>query len=165
MKISIRKGAFETNSSSMHSLVITNKKNQKKDYNKRKKEIENWGFNYSDKPVTDKENKVYFLAALFEYDNYYDKVMSREYNIFLKILKDNNEEELLETLQQNTKQFKEKGCRFCSNYFDNDVLIDCDCKFPKEFFNYFGMVSEEELYKKLYDFIYGDGVIVPYEYM
>lgn len=165
MKISIRKGSFETNSSSMHSLVITNKKNQKNDYCKRKKEIENWGFYYSDKPVIDKENKVYFLAALFEYDNHYDKVMSREYNIFLKILEDNNEEELLKNLQQNAKQFKENGCRFCSNYFDNDVLIDCDCKFPKEFFNYFGVVSDEEMYQKLYDFIYGDGVIVPYEYM
>ena len=75
------------------------------------------------------------------------------------------EEFLWKNLQQNAKQFKENGCRFCSNYFDNDVLIDCDCKFPKEFFNYFGVVSDEEMYQKLYDFIYGDGVIVPYEYM
>lgn len=165
MKISIRRASFETNSSSMHSLVITNKKNQKKDYKNRKKEIENWGLYYSDTPVSDKENKVYFLAALFDYDDYYDKVMGREYNIFLKILKDNNEEELLEKIKIRNEEFKRLGCRMCSHYFDNDVLIDCTCNFPKEFFNYFGVVSDEELYSKLYDFIYGDGVIVPYEYM
>lgn len=42
MKIQIRKGMFETNSSSVHSLIITNARNKDEDYKAMKKEEWMW---------------------------------------------------------------------------------------------------------------------------
>lgn len=165
MKISIRRKAFETNSSSMHSLIITNERNKDEDYKRRENDIENYGLYYSNTPIMDKENKIYFLCSLFDYDKDYDNSLKREYEIFLRVLKDNNENELLSSFNTKKEKCKEYDCRVCSNYFENDVLIDCTCRFDKEFKDYFGNCNDDELYNKLYDFIYGDGVIIPYEYM
>lgn len=200
MKIQIRKGMFETNSSSVHALIITNSRDKDKDYRDMKKEEHLWYpeyINVSD-CVHTKEDKVLMLGGLFDSEKYpYNGGMDEEYKIFLKVLKDNNETELLQKLKENRKEFKEYPDEpYCTNYFCEGCLIECTCGFYTKFHKYFsvgsvcyddfeseigtlGLPEEEErkifrkivrenrkeLYKKLYDFIYGDGLIIPYATM
>lgn len=200
MKIQIRKGMFETNSSSVHSLIITNARNKDEDYKAMKKEEWIWYPEYINESdcVYTKEDKVLMLGGLFDSEKYpFNGGMDEEYKIFLKVLKDNNEIELLQKLKENRLEFKECPDEpYCTNYFCEGCLIDCNCGFYKKFHEYFqtgsicydeiekdigtlGLPEEEErkllrkivrdnrkeLYKKLYDFIYGDGLIIPYATM
>lgn len=197
MKIQIRKGMFETNSSSVHSLIITNARDKEKDYEAMKKEEKSWYPEYIRESdcVHTKEDKVLMLGGLFDSEKYpYNGGMDEEYKIFIKVLKDNNETELLNKLKANREEFKEYPDEpYCTNYFCEGCLIECTCNFYTKFHKYFntGSISyrdikndigtlglepkeeekilrkivrenRKELYKKIYDFIYGDGLIIPY---
>ena len=201
MKIQIRRGMFETNSSSVHSLILTNVRDKDEDYKNMEKEEEFWYPEYINVNhcVSTKENKVLMLGGLFDQEKYpYGSALEEEYKIFIKILKDNNETELLQKLKENRLEFK--SCPdepYCTNYFSEGCLIECNCGFYSKFKAYFkpGSLSykdikedigtlgledpkeeekilrkivrenRKEFYKKLYDFIYGDGLIYPYETM
>ena len=80
MKIQIRRGMFETNSSSVHSLIITNKRDKDKDYEKMKKEEAIWypEYIYESNCVHTKEDKVLkdFSKMLVNEDF----IETREYN-------------------------------------------------------------------------------------
>lgn len=198
MKVQIRRGVFETNSSSNHSLIITNRKNFKKECEKVQKKCEWYVINFSevDDQVCTKEDKVLMLGGLFDYEVQNFGILQEEYEIFLKILKDNNEIELLEKVKENSKEYEKHSSEpYCTNYFYEGCLSDCTCSFYSKFLKYFDYESlkkeyymyddirvfeiedinekeemiqkiieenKEIFYKKLYDFIYGDGVIVPY---
>ena len=195
MKISIRKSVFETNSSSMHSLIITNEKNKDEDLKKHDEKLNPAGFYYDRPVINDKAEKVYFLAALFENDKDNFGFLRFQHKVFLKVLKDNNETELLHNIELHRHQYcLNRDRRYCCNYFCEDVLMDCDCNFVEQFNKYFGNINDtsyllsddvnednildiatkqfelndrnkRELYQRLYDFIYKDGVIIPYEYL
>ena len=193
MKISIRKYTFETNSSSNHSLILTNEKAIDKDKEEFKKDFLFSCFGGFLKPIKDKSQKAYFLAALFEYENNSYSCMEDEYEIFIKVLEDNNETEILEHIKLNIVDFKKHG-PYCEKFFNNGTLDDCICNFKKIFYKYFeltdindlydlktimNMTSDEymkikndlkikntsNLYQKIYDFLYKDGIMIPYEYI
>ena len=197
MKIQVRRGMFETNSSSVHSLIITNLRDKDEDYKKMQKDEEVWYPEYITEHnyISTKKDKVLMLGGLFDSEKFPFGGMEEEYKIFIKVLKDNNEIELLQKLKENRLEYK--SCPdepYCTNYFSEGCLIDCNCGFYSKFHKYFdygsidykdifeyvgtlGLEYEEEikilrkivrenrkdLYKKLYDFIYGDGLIYPYE--
>lgn len=194
MKIVIRNSIFETNSSSSHSLIITNKENLDKDVNAHAKKVGPCLKHYN--AVEKKEDKVLFLAGLFDYEVVQSNSLKEEYNLFLKVLKDNNEEELLKQVKDNKKEYKKASYDepYCVNYFCDGVLMDCSCSFYNAYLNYFQIIinysaiyeelsknkdydennfltkvqeafekQKEEVYQKLYDFIYKDGIIVAYE--
>ena len=198
MKIQIRRGVFETNSSSNHSLIITNRKEYKKECEKVQKNCKWYKINFGevDKQVVTKEDKALMLGGLFDYEVQNFGLLRKEHEIFLKILKDNNETELLEKVIKNSNKYKDHPSEpYCTEYFYEGCLDECTCSFYskfKEYFDYDSLEKEyymyddirvfeikdlnkkEEMieqiieenkkifYKKLYDFIYGDGVIVPY---
>ena len=123
--------------------------------------------------------------------------------ILRKILKDNNETEILANIEKAKQQYFDREVgepSFCDSRYGQGCLIECNCPFYEKFRKYFnlnnitksldgflkeldgflkeldeigieGMMKKEEakpidvkkLYKKLKEFIYGDGVIVPYE--
>lgn len=198
MKIQIRREMFETNSSSVHALIITNKRDKDKDYAAMKKEEYIWYPEYIHESdcIHTKEDKVLMLGGLFDSENIVGAWMKEEYKIFMKVLKDNNETELIEKVKANSKEFKDYPDEpYCTNYFCEGCLMDCSCSFYSKFNAYFKHgsltlqelrtdlqdwdLSEEnekklkkivrenrkELYKKIYDFIYGDGLIIPYATM
>lgn len=196
MKIQIRMGMFETNSSSSHSLIITNKKRMKKDYDKMIKENHFFYPEYitEEDKVETKEDKVLMLSGLFDYENRYG-LLKEERKIFIKVLKKNNENELLEKIKKYRKQYKHSPEPYCTSYYYQGCLDQCTCCFYNQFKKYFKYPSIEVnaslirlskkqgfdsptdefafmkktirknkkiLYKKLYEFIYGDGMILPY---
>ena len=72
MKIAIRKKCFETNSSSNHTLIITNEEDLENDKAQFLKEEEDDFFaQYGNfcKPLKTKEEKCYFMADLFHKEN------------------------------------------------------------------------------------------------
>ena len=123
--------------------------------------------------------------------------MEKEYEVFIQILKDNNEEEILSNIEKAKQEYfnyEVDEPKFCDSKYGQGCLIECNCPFYEKFKKYFnlnlqtksldellkeleekgieGMKKKEEetkpfnaekLYKKLKEFIYGDGVIVPYE--
>ena len=196
MKIVIRNATFETNSSSHHTLILTNEKDYKTDVKKMTEQMKReccWGGPHD--ALATKRDKVLFLAGLFDCDNRQFGLMTGEYHVFIKVLKDNNETQLLEEVVKNRADFFEhrRSEPFCNDYFNNGELWDCTCSFSKVFRDYFkvridpyivvkglsGQSPEEfyakakeqldeqtaQLYNKLYQFIYNDGLIVPYEYL
>lgn len=199
MKISIRNGSFETNSSSHHSLILTNERDFEKDKEEylKKKSGRFRPYGGFCKPITTKEEKCYFLADMFNKENHEFNWMKDEYEVFIKILKDNKEEEILMNIELFRQKFMKSPYSeppFCRKSFFNGTLDECDCCFKSVFKNYFKMslrddffekllaidISTDEglkqlhalyedetdklsLYEKLYDFIYGDGIILPYE--
>lgn len=169
MKLVIRKNTFETNSSSHHSLIITNEANLEKDLAEKREDDLFFFCGGPHEPVRTKEEKVYFLAGLFDYETIDSNFMSYEYKIFLKVLEDNNEHLLLENIKAHRNMYiANRGEEpYCCNFFSNGPLVDCSCGFYTQFKKYFRKdetgISKEELYKNLYDFIYGDGIIVAYE--
>ncbi len=198
MKIQIRRGIFETNSSSNHSLIITNRRCFEEECKKAQEEYEWYTIRFGkvDVQVVTKEDKALMLGGLFDYEVQRFGFMTREYAIFLKVLKDNNEEALLRKIKENSDKYREHPSEpYCREYFCEGCLDDCTCSFYSKFKKYFDYDSltkeaymyddsrvvalddpdekermilqiieenKEALYKKLYDFIYGDGVIVPY---
>ena len=198
MKILIRRGMFETNSSSVQALIITNKREKDKDYAAMKKEEYIWYPEYIQESqcVHTKEDKVLMLGGLFDSENVVGGWMKEEYKIFMKVLKDNNETELIEKVRANSKEFKDYPDEpYCTNYFWEGCLIECSCSFYSKFNAYFKHGSltlkdlrtdledfdldeehekilkqivrknRKELYDKIKDFIYGDGLIIPYATM
>lgn len=167
MKIQIRKNIFETNSSSTHCLIITNEKNKENDI---KKIIEKEKFFFLDSSsfqinLTTKKDKILMMAGLFDNENYQNNLID-EYNTFIKVLKDHNEIELLKQIEKNRKDFlNDPDEPYCTNYYYDGCLIECNCKFC-HLFNQFFKTKEstkEELYQKITKFIYEDGIIIPYE--
>lgn len=167
MKIQIRKNIFETNSSSTHCLIITNEENKENDI---KTAIDKEKFFYLDYTsfqvnLTKKEDKILMMAGLFDNENYQDNLIE-EYNIFIKVLKDHNEIELLEQIKNNRQKFlNDPDEPYCTNYYYDGCLIECNCNFC-HLFNQFFKTKEsttEELYQKITKFIYEDGIIIPYE--
>lgn len=191
MKIVIRKHSFETNSSSHHSLIFTNEKMKDRDIEKEnydKEPFEEPGIN----EVCEKEKKAYFLAGLFDYENkHYKNLMLEEYKIFLSVLEDNDENEILENIKLHKhKYLTTYGCEaYCDTFFYHGTLIDCNCGFRKKFIEYFKVNIDKErlmlehntvdfdflerkveenkndLYQRIYDFLYKDGILIAYEYM
>ncbi len=175
MKISIRKSMFETNSSSMHSLFITNKKDLEKTREEIYQDLKKEGCYFCSNQVETKEDKAYLLAGVMLYnkkESYGD--MEYEYDILLKILKDNNEIEILKNIDIKAQEYLDGGSDpACCDYFYHGTLFDCTCFFEREFRKYFNInfyqsdeplnVKKEKLYKKLADFIYKDGVILTYD--
>ncbi len=169
MKIQIRKSVFETNSSSTHSLIITNQENKQPDIEQAiKNEEPYWvDYLYFNEHLTTKDEKVLMLGGLFDFEIYRNHNLKEEYKVFLKILKDNNEKELLAKLEENRKNYLTKNEEpYCTNCFYNGCLIDCNCQFYQKFHEYFYQKNDnenEDLYQKLFKFIYQDGIIIPYE--
>ena len=66
MKISVRKGCFETNSSSNHSLIITNEEDMENDKAQFLKEEDEFFAPYGGfcKPLKTKEEKCYLFPKL-----------------------------------------------------------------------------------------------------
>ena len=176
MKIVVRKSVFETNSSSNHSLIITNSKEFNEENEKMKNEIKKWtsGIVYP-KILDTKEDKVYMLGAFFDwvqkegYSSYDD-----EYEVFIQVLKDNNDEELIKNLEINGKDYLsgEDDEPYCTNYFWEGTLSGCYCGFDNYFRTYFKNFKyetpeeyKEKLYNKFKEFIYGDGIIATYGYI
>lgn len=194
MNFKARIGVFETNSSSTHSLILTNERELEKDLAKKKCEKEKM-FDYGGPTeiLRTKEDKVYFLAGTFDEDKRQFNFLEEEYKVFLKVLKDNKEKELLKNIKDHQKEyFKNKGEPYCTNYFEHNPLCDCTCCFHSHFQEYFkinissalldvefqeNMDAKEflnivddikrkkikELYNKISEFLYGDGVIVAYD--
>ena len=198
MKIQIRKGMFETNSSSNHSLIITNAKCKKDEIKKHKNKMEEDYFcqGFFNDEISSKEDKILMLGGLFDYEMQTFEWMKVEYSVFIKLLQDNNELTLIEKLKENQKEYKKtKDEPYCSNYYYHGCLCDCTCSFYKKFKEYFNygpirqvdlfldervrniddvderlayienIITEnkKDLYNKLHDFIYGDGIILAYE--
>ena len=199
MKITVRKGCFETNSSSNHTLIITNEEDLENDKSQHlKEEGENWApYGGFCKPLRTKEEKCYFMADLFHKENREFGVMKTEYDVFIKILKDNNETEILNNIEIAKNQYfnyEVDEPKFCDSQYGQGCLIECNCPFYEKFKKYFNLnfqtksideflkeldeiglegmkkkeeqlkpIDTEKLYKKLKEFIYGNGVIVPYE--
>lgn len=115
--------------------------------------------------LTSVEEKVLFLGGLFDLEVCRFHKMEREYQIFRKILIDMSEDELIKKLDENRSKYSSEHFEpYCGEYYDQGCMIDCSCNFNKLFNEYFGEnLSDEDLYQKLKDFIYEDGVIVPYE--
>jgi hypothetical protein len=200
MKISIRKHTFETNSSSNHSLILTNEKDMEKDKEKFEKELFGddplWE-NYCDgflTPIKSVAEKAYFLNGVFNYENSDYEWMENEYKIFIKVLEDNNEAKILENIKLHNEQFKNSGCPYCDKFYGEGTLTGCNCEFRKKFNKYFKLIDIQDiytledifkmsskeldkiyreiatkningLYQKIYDFLYKDGIIIPYEYL
>lgn len=174
MKINIRRNCFETNSSSNHSLILTTKKDCEKDmcaFKEKKKKnrfISAGGFR---KRVETKEEKCYFLGGLFDFDARQFGELSQKYKIFIKILEDNNETEILEKLKVNRENYLnyKVGDPYCRKFFGESVLDECTCCFYRTFKEFFDITNsdnpQKDMYDMLYEFIYGDGVMVPYEYI
>lgn len=185
MKITIRKNTFETNSSSLHSLVITNEKDMEKDKEEFLKNDAGLiipGYSEFCKPLKTKEEKCYFLNDLFNKENVDYDMLKYQHKVFMKVLKDNKEEEILMNIALYNKEFKKAKYSeppFCQHSFYNGVLIECNCPFYDAFNKYFKhsldidketndfpkIDKNNALYQELYKFIYEDGVIVPYEYL
>lgn len=197
MKITIRKNIFETNSSSTHSLILTNKEDLEKDLDKERNNKEEFYpsilcYDKFDK----KEDKILFLGGLFDYELINNDDMQEEYDVFIKLLKDQKEDALIEQLIENQNEFKKYPYDepYCRNFFCHGVLTDCTCCFQTKFKNYFKIEisyskiflelsktnndlkmvfdekvkneilrQKEQLYQKLYNFIYHDGIIVAYD--
>ena len=199
MKIAIRKGCFETNSSSNHSLIITNEEDMENDKAQFLKEEDEFFAPYGGfcKPLKTKEEKCYFMADLFHKENREFGVLENEYEVFIQVLKDNNEVEILNNIEIAKNQYfnYEVGePKFCDSKYGQGCLIECNCPFYEKFKKYFNLnlqtksldellkeldeigleemkkkeeerkpLNKEKLYKRLYEFIYVNGVIVPYE--
>lgn len=172
MKIQIRKNIFETNSSSTHSLIITNSRDLDKDMEKMKKEEKYFYPEYIriNCHIASKEKKVLMLGGLFNFENKINNCLKDEFQVFLQVLKDNNEKELLKKIEENTLNYKDEYDEpYCTNYFEDGCLIECNCKFKEKFIEYFAKKkvideNKKELYQKLKSFIYEDGIIIPYEF-
>ena len=90
MKITIRRSVFETNSSSNHSLIISNKKDLKEDIEKNKLDEDFYhSYGAEENPIITKEDKCFFLQGIFEESLSSKKCSISLYNIFKKVLKDN----------------------------------------------------------------------------
>lgn len=168
MKYTIRKNTFETNSSSHHSLIITNEKDIEKDKEEfLNKEGDLWRpYGAFCEAIKSKEEKCYFLADLFNKEYESLKWMVDEYETFIQVLKDNKEEEILMNIMLYKEEFLKAPYDeppFCQRFFFHGVLDECNCPFYTEFKKYFKSNSDKTLYEKIYDFIYKDGIIVPYE--
>ena len=72
MKIQVRRGMFETNSSSVHSLIITNERDKDEDYKKMQKDEVLWYPDYITvgNCVHTKEDKVLMLGGLFDSEKF-----------------------------------------------------------------------------------------------
>lgn len=193
MKIAIRRGVFETNSSSNHALMITDKDNYENDKIKFEEKMNSGFFPCHGgfaKPITDKAEKAYFLAHLFDCDKRNFNRLKKEYKIFTYVLKDNNETEILENIRLNHEKYiNERSWCYCRKYYYDDILDHCTCNFEHEFNKYFNYIDvnkylayllddnakkdfeelikkdDRNLYEKIYDFLYNDGMIVPFEYL
>ena len=170
MKIVIRRGVFETNSSSNHSLILTNKEKFKEMLPKLREETKyDHMFNsYEDEEnyITSKMDKCCLLSGVFEremfgYDYECDLFicnleMLEIYKVFRQVLKDNNEYEILKELKEHLINFNKNNYGFfCEDYFEHGVLCDCYCNFLDEFSIYYDV----ELYlpKKKYVLLDVDG--------
>lgn len=137
MKFQIRNSVFETNSSSTHCLILTNKKRKKKAIEKVKKEQYFFTFISPDDELVEKKDKILMLGGLFDYENRYG-FLTEERKIFLKLLKDKNETELLLQVKENTKEYKNHPDEpYCSSYYYHNCLSDCTCCFYYKFKKYF----------------------------
>ena len=194
MKIVIRNSTFETNSSSHHTLILTNEQDYKADLSKMTAKMKKdccWGGPHD--ALSTVEDKALFLGGLFDCDWKQYGLMGGEYQVFMKLLQDKATPELVEKVKANRDAFKEGklGEPVCNQYFRQGELWDCTCPFSKAFRDYFqvridpyaviGSMSKgedfytkakaeqdsksNELYRKLDEFIFGDGLIVPYEYL
>lgn len=136
-KVTIRKQIFETNSSSTHAIILTNEKNYKKDFDEQCNQPFTEIVNYN--AIKTKEDKVICLAGLFDYETLKNKWLTEEYKLFIQILKDNNEKELLDIIKDNKKKFKKTPYDepSCCDYFSYGPLADCTCCFYKRFKDYF----------------------------
>ena len=85
MKIQIRRGMFETNSSSNHSLIITNAKCKKDEIKKHKNKMEEEYFcqGFFNDEISSKEDKILMLGGLFDYDHrfFYFSFLNEIYSI------------------------------------------------------------------------------------
>lgn len=171
MKIVVRKSVFETNSSSNHSLIITNSKEVKDEIKRLKREVEEeTGLIVQPGILDTKEDKVYMLGGFFDWVqgndyNEYDEL----YDIFIKVLKDNNDEELINNLIIHREEHKDEE-PYCTTFFGEGTLRGCYCYFDnivEKNFLKFCYSNDEEftkgVYSRLKDFIYGDGVFVLYD--
>lgn len=168
MKIQIRKNIFETNSSSTHCLIITDEENKEKDL---KSTIEEEKYFYPEyvsfhNELNSPKDKILMLAGLFDCENHRNNNLTKEYEIFIKILNDQNEIELLKQIKINRKLYlNDPDEPYCTEYYDNGCLICCNCNFCFKFTKYLKLnnLTEEEIYQKLKKFIYDNGIIIPYE--
>ena len=178
MKIVVRRSVFETNSSSNHSLIITNSKNFEKDNEelnqilKEEREV----VYHEPRFLKTKEDKAYILAGLFNFTQEEGfNELDTEYETFIQVLKDNNEEEILKNIVTNAKEYIEgiRGVPYCDKYFDDGPLIECNCEFVAKFRKFFNADEKfkflydnkmeeynSQIYQKLYKFLYEDGMII-----
>ena len=177
MKIVVRKSVFETNSSSNHSLIFSNKKRFEIDNEKTLNYLSSFtSAKLNPTIVSKKEDKVYFLGGFFDWIQrdgvYFDDAYDNAYEVFVQVLKDNHDEKLIENLETNGISYLTKNDDepYCRNYFDEGPLMDCDCGIETAFDDYFENFKynspeeyKEKLYKKFKDFIYGDGIVLTYE--
>ena len=141
MKFSMRKGVFETNSSSNHSLILTNKRNMKKDedaYLNPKDELFAPFILCSHKLETVKD-KAIFLAALMGYDAKQFGVCDAEYKMLMTILQEHNEEAILKEIEENAQYEENHGEPFCANFYYHGVLADCTCDLRGALDKYFNI--------------------------
>lgn len=100
MKVVIRRSVFETNSSSNHCLILTKKEDMEEKLNKVRKEYE-WFMSVGteENPIVSKEDKCYLLQGIFEEELSSGFCSEAIYDIFKQVLKDNNEVEILEKIE------------------------------------------------------------------
>jgi len=136
-KVTIRKQIFETNSSSTHAIILTNEKNYKKDFDKHCEDFFVEIGNYT--AIKKKEDKIICLAGLFDYETVQNNWLTGEYELFIQVLKDNKEKELLDIIKKNKKKYKKNSYDepSCCDYFSYGPLADCTCCFYKHFKDYF----------------------------
>ena len=80
--------------------------------------------------IQTKEDKVLMLSGLFDYENKDFGFLEEEYKIFIKVLEDNNEDELIKMIKKNSKDYYDRPNEpYCTNYFHNGCLSDCTCSF------------------------------------
>ena len=162
--LQIRCNTFETNSSSNHSLIITNSKEFNEENEKITNEIKKWtsGIVYP-KILDTKEDKVYMLGGFFDwvhkegYSSYDD-----EYEVFIQVLKDSNEEELIKNLETNGKDYLsgEDDEPYCTNYFWEGTLMGCYCGFDRCFDTYFKNYPDKDGYFGKYGGVYIDDKLI-----
>ena len=156
MKKVIREGVFETNSSSTHTVSFVRKETEERDKESScelRSAFAKMMFliglceNASRIPVYFEEDMDEALAEMYpegEIPLMSDKDVCEKFLLAVKeeYMKEENidEGELEKRIAES--DFSYEGKCHCSNFFDDDVLIECTCPFD----GYSGMVSSLELY-------------------